>query len=50
VRFFGDPRYHVPIVPVFPTSPVLDRLASESVLFENACAHFPGTSGSHMTP
>jgi arylsulfatase A-like enzyme len=40
VRAYGHRR---------PTSPVIDRLATESALFERAYAHFPGTSGSHMT-
>lgn len=32
-----------------PTSPNLDRLAAEGVLFENAFSHSPKTAASHMT-
>jgi arylsulfatase A-like enzyme len=32
-----------------PTSPGIDRLASESVLFENAVSTFPSTTASHMS-
>jgi len=37
---YGNPR---------PTSPRIDRLADEGVMFENAFSHSPKTAASHMT-